>query len=52
MSNVPSDPTVNFNIDLTEEVRPDDEGLFAPMSTANSSASNGPPRTSWIRTSR
>ena len=29
MSNAPSDPTVNFDIDLTEEVRPDDEGLFA-----------------------
>lgn len=29
MSNAPTNPTVNFDIDLTEEVRPDDEGLFA-----------------------
>ncbi len=29
MSNAPTDPAVNFNIDIVEEVRPDDEGLFA-----------------------
>lgn len=29
MSNAPTDPSVNFEIDLSEQVRPDDEGLFA-----------------------
>jgi Fe-S-cluster-containing hydrogenase component 2/CRP-like cAMP-binding protein len=29
MSNVPPDPTANFDIEFIEEVRPDDEGLFA-----------------------
>ncbi|MCG8652289.1 MAG: 2Fe-2S iron-sulfur cluster-binding protein, partial [Pirellulales bacterium] len=29
MSNAPSDPVVNFDIDINQEVRPDDEGLFA-----------------------
>ncbi len=29
MSNVPTDPTVNFDVDAADFVRPDDEGLFA-----------------------